>query len=51
MATPENPLDDKLVARVTQLTRDFQQIYRQVTAKKAHGLMPDSVKLPAPEIL
>ena len=32
------------MAQVAQLIKDLQQIQRQVTAKKPHRLVPDSIK-------
>ena len=37
------------MAQVIQLTKDLLQKSSQVTAKKATGLVPNSMKLPDPE--
>ena len=47
MSTP--PSYDKLVVELSKLISEVSTLQRYVWAKKSHGLVPDSVKLPAPE--
>ena len=44
------PSYDELVAEVSKLMSEVKTLQRQVYDKKAHGLVPNSVKTPAPEL-
>ena len=46
-----SPSFDELVADVSKIMSGLSTLQRQVQAKKAHGLVLDSVKMPAPELL
>ena len=44
------PSYKEFLAEVSRLTSKLGTLWRQVQAKKAHGLVPDSVKMAAPEL-
>ena len=42
-----SPSHEELVAEVSKLMSEVNILQHQVSAKKAYGLVPDSVKMPA----